>query len=139
MTKRWAVVAACVMGLSAFRAIAFDFGPAVSMGLNYSAEALLVGDVNGDQLDDLVMATAASSSDPSVFRTARIYLQDSSGALKAPLSFHYGDVDGGIEIALSDVNGDHVNDIVLCHGGGVTFLLADGIGNFMQRLVSSGR
>lgn len=88
--------------------------------------ALQVGDVNGDTIDDLILGTwLASGLGVSSDNAGRAYVVYGSSSLQSlvDLSFDadvtiYGaDEDDGLTedggIALGDVNGDNVNDIVL--------------------------
>ncbi len=84
------------------------------------AEAIAIGDLNGDQKPDLVYTT----SDPAAILVA---MGNGDGTFGVPVSFPSV---GSYSVAIGDVNGDGFPDIV---SSGVTILLGDGKGGFPQR------
>ena len=110
-------------------AAAFDFKPYVTRPAGAWPEAIAIGDVNGDRLDDVVVATTFyfdENSDYSIF----VFLQTRDGALTAPKRYQYGTFSNQVDLALVDFNSDGVNDVVVCHGAGVSVFLADKANGF---------
>lgn len=83
------------------------------------AADLAFGDLDGDGLSDLVVASADSSS-------LAVYRGLGDGAFAAPLSFATGDYPGALRLV--DMNGDGALDMVAADGGSgaVSVLLNDG-------------
>ncbi len=80
------------------------------------ADAVAIGDVNGDGLDDAVVANVDWFDEPDS-RKVLIYLQQQNGTLAEPIKVSYaaGYVTR-VGIALADLNRDGIKDIVLAYG-----------------------
>lgn len=135
MKRQW-IAAGCAAALCS-NAWAFQFGAPVTMPAKGLSSTVVIGDVNGDQLDDLVAATqfdtvAGVADDAAIY----IYLQRADGTLAAPLKFPYTDAThlSAPDIVLGDVNGDAVPDIVVCSGLGLTILTRNGTSFASSRL-----
>lgn len=114
--RKTILAAACLAALSA-PALAINFGtpPVVTTGLN---NQMAIGDVNGDQIDDLVADDA-------------ILLQKADGSLAAPLHFPYAH-NFSYTRTLVDLNHDGTLDVVNCSDNGVQLLSANGSSTFNE-------
>jgi len=93
-----------------------------------SARAVEVGDVNGDSLDDVVVAYTDHSS---FFRFA-VFYQNAGGTLDTPINLKSFDFADSVDIA--DINGDGRKDIILGHSGNsiITVYLQNSDGTLMR-------
>lgn len=91
-----------------------------------SLEGAAIGDLDGDLLNDVVVADAASGG-------LRIWVfLNSLGQLQAPTQIQAGP-QPPIEVALTDLNGDRSLDLVVLHlDGGLIHYQGDGLGGFGQ-------
>lgn len=80
-----------------------------SIGSNNLTSGVGVGDVNGDSLQDIVVAYGGNAGRIGVFR------QNSTGTLDAATSYSSYDSPQAVEIG--DVNNDGRQDILVAHGG----------------------
>jgi hypothetical protein len=89
------------------------FGAAVvyDLGKNDSANAVGVGDINGDNLDDVVLAYGGNRGSSYI----ALYYQNAGGTLDAPIHFPSYDIPGAVEIM--DINSDGRKDIIVGHDG----------------------
>ena len=90
--------------------------------------ALAIGDLNGDGKPDLVVASA----DPSTYTPViQVALAAGDGTFGIPVSFPVTSAVLGVSaIAIGDVNGDGIPDIV---ASGISILFGDGKGGFANR------
>ena len=84
------------------------------------ADAVAIGDVDGDGRDDVVLTTLSyfdSENDNKIF----VYLQRADGSMADPVKLAYpgGNRSG---LVLADLNHDGIQDIVVGHGQGITVL-----------------
>ena len=137
---RTKILAALCLGYFAAPAVAFDFSTSVGQNVDGTALMTVAGDVNGDQLDDVVIATGTGplGPDPVNDFSLFVYLQQPNGTLSPPLKYVYGTGYGsGMDFVLADLNKDGVRDVVDCHDGGLTLLFASGAG-FAKKTVAMG-
>ena len=89
------------------------FGAAVpyDLGEDINSNAVGVGDVNGDGLDDVVLAYGGNKPSSNI----AIFYQNSGGTLDAPISILSYDSPSAVDII--DVNGDGRKDIIIGHSG----------------------
>ena len=85
------------------------------------ADAVAIGDVNGDGRDDVVLTTTAyfdEANDNKVF----VYFQKADGTLDLPRKYGYQAGANRNGLALADLDGDGRLEIVVGHGAGITLL-----------------
>lgn len=91
-----------------------------------TARAVAIGDVNGDMLDDVVVAVSGDS--PQVL----VYLQAANGSLLSPAAYGVG-ISGYshyfvTSVAIADVNNDSRQDVVINHQNGIGILAQNSSG-----------
>lgn len=102
-----------------------SFNPVVfyDLGFDVNTNGLGVGDVNGDQLNDVIVSYGGNSPSSKI----GIFHQN-SGVLNPAISLSSYDIPESTEV--KDVTGDGLNDIVVLHGGwnkmGVYVQMPDG-------------
>jgi len=107
---------------------AFEAPRSLATGSN--ANAVVVGDVNADGRDDVVVATTRGAGiDPSDHHLF-IFLQQPGGLLAAPIKRPYLRTAAEAGLALGDMNNDGVRDIVVGHDHGLTFFAGGGASPF---------
>lgn len=90
-------------------------------------EAVKIGDVNNDGLNDIVVA--AQQDDITKEYNIYIYEQNSDGTLSTPIKLSYpGDYPYISDLEIADLNNDKLNDIAILYDGkvGVFYQLASG-------------
>jgi len=94
------------------------------VGANVLTAGVAVGDVNGDNANDVVVTYGGNSPSARI----GVFSQNGSGTLEPPASYNSYDIPEAVEIA--DVTGDGRKDIIVLHGGwmamGVYEQLPDG-------------
>jgi len=114
-------------------AAGFDFDPYISLWSGSGdVQDVAVGDVNGDRLDDVVVGIGVDGQAAYDF-SMQVFLQRSDGTLTAPARYPYGNGNSAkIKVALADLNGDGVSDMVACQAHGLTLYLTNGHGGFTR-------
>ncbi len=103
------------------------FLAAQTLATGGGGDAVAIADVTGDHLPDIVVADGTVA-----FAQAVLIAQStaSPGTFLAPVSLALGANRGSNDIAISDVNGDGLNDIVLATSDGVAILYQSASGGF---------
>jgi hypothetical protein len=134
--------AALALALS-FSAVAhagtFGFDPYSQLPTYGEAEAVAIGDVDGDGRDDLVVVTNAYFAN-TWSNHVLVYPQQADGTLAQPVAIPYTTSYGTARgLVLADIDADGVRDIAVGYGGGLALLRRDGAGGFSLRNVVTNR
>ncbi|MBI3448835.1 MAG: S8 family serine peptidase [Acidobacteria bacterium] len=84
-----------------------------------SLQAVAIGDMNSDGLNDVVVTTDRSS-DPALSHSVQVFLQNHSGTLDAPIRYEVEDplsFYDVVSVALGDLNGDGRTDAAIASYG----------------------
>ena len=92
------------------------FQPYVAIPTGSWPEAVAIGDVNGDGLNDVVMATSFYF-DPANDNMLHVWTQNPDGTLATRVKYPIGGRPQSV--AIGDVNGDGRNDVVVANGAGI--------------------
>ncbi|MDQ3206958.1 MAG: VCBS repeat-containing protein [Pseudomonadota bacterium] len=96
----------------------YSFGAPVRVPLGgLDMRSLAVRDVTGDGRKDIILSL---SSEDGTGRLAAVIEQTPGGALAPPRILATTGASDNPGLAIGDIDGDHVNDIVIGHRGGVT-------------------
>jgi hypothetical protein len=89
-----------------------------------NAKAVRVADINGDGRKDVIVAnTRGAVGDVYTDHRLNVYLQQADGRLADPLRLSYENVSGDfVNLEIADLNKDGIDDVVLLHKMGVTWL-----------------
>jgi hypothetical protein len=98
------------------------FAPYQSIAIGGLPSAVAVGDFTGDTLDDIVVATRTNTSapNPAVDNSIFLFVQRGDGTLApAVRASSLGTSAGQVGLAIGDLTGDGVGDIVVAHEAGL--------------------
>ena len=99
---------------------AYTLVPYDSRGTGGPAEAVAIGDVDGDGRTDVVVTTGYA--DDEQFRSlVLVHLQQPDGAFAVALKFPYPPSNSS-ELAIGNLDSDRAQEIVVGHGSGITIL-----------------
>lgn len=129
--------------LSIGDAAALELAPYKTLPLPSPTAGVAIGDVTGDGLNDLVVITSTKQGapDPAYDYSMFVYAQGARGLFLPPISVNYSRnlrAFHANHVALSDLNGDGVKDIIVGHELGVTFFAGNRTGVFTPKKASSG-
>jgi hypothetical protein len=118
------LVAACALCASAMASstalAAYSLSPSQTFTTSSWADAVAVGDVNGDGRDDVVLTTTYyfdATNDYKVF----VFFQKSDGTLDLPKKYSYP-MANNTGLAMADLDHDGRSDIIVGHGAGISIL-----------------
>jgi len=104
----------------------FTQGPTVDLGSGFTPVAIAAADFNGDgKLDVAVLSGSEYSSTSALY----VAIQHANGFLITPIELPET-LYGSPNLAVGDLNGDHLPDIVVPTNAGTTFVLNAGNGKF---------
>lgn len=104
-------------------------------------DSVVVGDVTGDGLDEVVTASTLLpgwATEGTGRGRVTVHIQDANGQLSRSVSFLYGATAWGTALALGDLDGDGLLDIIVGHDIGLTVYMAKGNGEFTSTLQPMG-
>src|SRR5271168_5263239 len=92
-------------------------------------DSIAIGDLNGDGIPDLVVGN--DEGDNFIGGVASVLLGNGDGTFQAPVTYSYG-ATGYTVVAVGDVNGDGILDLVMVSGesNSLGVLLGNGDGTF---------
>jgi hypothetical protein len=102
----------------------YSLGEYISRRVGSWPEAVAIGDVTCDGRPDVVMTTTYyfdAANDYRVF----VFPQLATGGLGAPVSYPYGATANRNGLTLADMDQNGCRDVIVGHGSGVSFLMAD--------------
>jgi hypothetical protein len=111
----------------------------------YTSLSVAVADVNGDGEPDIVASNLCSQSTNCVAGVVGVLLNNGNGTFQ-PVATYSSSGYGASSVAIGDVNGDGIPDLVVdsicktsasCNVGGVSLLLGVGDGTFQTPIVYS--
>ena len=104
----------------------FAAGVAYATGDSYAAD-LAIGDLNNDGIPDIAVANSGAAGDPG---SLAVMINNGSGAFGGATLYH--GLQGPLSVAIADIDGDGLNDLVSADGTGVVHLQdPSNIGYFM--------
>lgn len=108
----------------------YSLSPYVAAYVGGWPSAVAIGDVTADGRPDVVLTTIISA-EPAISLHVFVFAQQADGSLASPASYPYGLTAFKNGIALVDLNGDDVLDVVVGQHFGISVLLADGVGGLL--------
>jgi hypothetical protein len=118
MMNRYAGLA-LMLSLAA-HASAYELQPPEARATGSSADAIAIGDVDGDGRDDVVLATTRYFDEENDYKIF-VYLQRKGGTLAEPVKIPYPGTNF-TAVALADLDGDAAKEIIIGDGAGLTLL-----------------
>jgi hypothetical protein len=112
----------------------FQAAQAFSSG-GYSANSVLVADVNGDGIPDLLVADTCLSSDCAENGQVAVLFGNGDGTFQAAQTYDSGSTTAHSLLA-ADVNGDGKLDLIVSNSDSVGVLLGNGDGTFQSSLIT---
>jgi hypothetical protein len=88
-------------------------------------EAVSIGDLNGDGLDDVALVTSFYF-DPANDNSLHVFLQDGAGGFQPVVRYAVGGSPSTVDVG--DVNGDFRDDVVIGRGDGIVVMLQNASG-----------
>jgi len=113
------------------------FKPVLTFGSGgYGASSVVIADVNGDGVPDVLVANTCASSSNCAHGTVSVLLGKGNGTFQSPVTYSSGG-QAAVSIAVADVNGDGKVDLLVANqtgesngDGSVGVLLGNGNGTF---------
>jgi hypothetical protein len=109
----------------------------------YAALSVAIADVNGDGIPDIIVTNLCERSNDCQDGIVGVMLGVGNGTFQPPVAYNSGGY-GADSIAIRDVNGDGIPDLVVgnvcpssgvCNKGAVSVLLGNGDGTFQTAVV----
>ncbi len=105
-------------------------GAIITLGTGVSVSAVAAADFNGDNKQDLLVATT-----PGLLGSVQLYLGNGDGTFQAPSTIKANE--GLFALAIADFNNDHKPDFAVSSSAGVFVFIGDGTGAFPTSTVLS--
>ncbi len=133
-SKGFAILLLPLLSTMPAAANSFSFNPAKLISVGGDADSVVVGDVTGDGLDDVVLVTRATYVDPENDKRILVFIQRADHQLSVPDTYYFPtEVVNKTSLQLEDLNHDGIQDIVLDYQSGVTIMIADGNHGFRAK------
>jgi hypothetical protein len=84
------------------------------------ADAVAIGDVNADGLDDIVLTTKSASIPDPQPNYVYVFVQNPNGLLATPTRYVLGWNSTASALALADMDNDGIKDIIVGNGAGIS-------------------
>jgi hypothetical protein len=113
----------------------FEQAVFASCGYNTFPNAVAIGDVNGDNRNDVVVTTDSYSSPENDYKL-KVFLQNSQGSLATAVTYSMTAHPIADDVAVGDINNDGKDEVVLANRmDGMRVLLQDGTGGLVTGAV----
>jgi len=116
----------------------FSFAPYKAVATSSWADAVAIGDINGDRKLDAVLSTTFYFDADADYK-AFIFPQQANGLLGAPTKLSYGQTANRNGIAVSQLDGAFGLDIAIGGAQGVSVLYSNGLGGFRSPIIVGSR
>ncbi|WP_298220525.1 T9SS type A sorting domain-containing protein [Flavobacterium sp.] len=107
-----------------------EFAPYQAFAAGSSSDAVCIGDLNNDGLNDVALGTGTYFDAANDFKIS-VFLQNNSGGLNPAVKYNYPQAYPGLTtLKIADLNGDSRNDIILGYNTKIGILYQNSAGTF---------